>query len=70
MKHAVKELVREAKAAGWQVEPTRRHWRLLYPNGAIIVVSSTGIVKLTNLTLNPPPEEVCQRRRSSGKFFT
>jgi hypothetical protein len=29
-----------------------------------------GIVKLTNLTLNSPPEEACQRRRSSGKFFT
>jgi hypothetical protein len=29
-----------------------------------------GIVKLTNPTLNSPPEEVCQRRRASGKFFT
>jgi hypothetical protein len=29
-----------------------------------------GIVKLTNLTLNSPPEEVCQRRRSSGNFST
>jgi hypothetical protein len=30
----------------------------------------TGIVKLTNLTLNSPSEEVCQRRRLSGKFLT
>jgi hypothetical protein len=29
-----------------------------------------GIVKLTNLTLNSPSEEVCQRRRLSGKFLT
>jgi hypothetical protein len=32
--------------------------------------SSDGIVKLTNLTLNSPSEEVCQRRRLSGRLFT
>jgi transposase len=34
----------------------------------LAVIHASGIVKLTNLTLNSPPEEGCQRRRSSGNF--
>jgi hypothetical protein len=29
-----------------------------------------GIVKLTNLTLNSPPEDVCKTRRLSSELFT
>jgi hypothetical protein len=42
MKHDLKHLLRQAEAAGWRVQPTRGgHWRLLYPGGGIVVMSST-----------------------------
>jgi hypothetical protein len=44
-------------------------WASLGPNG-VQGNGYSGIVKLTNLTLNSPSEEVCQRRRLSGKFLT
>jgi predicted RNA binding protein YcfA (HicA-like mRNA interferase family) len=42
MKHDLKQLLRQASACGWQVTRTRGgHWRLLRPNGGIVVLSST-----------------------------
>jgi hypothetical protein len=42
MKADLKQLLRQASACGWQVARTRNgHWRLLYPGGGIVVMSST-----------------------------
>jgi predicted RNA binding protein YcfA (HicA-like mRNA interferase family) len=42
MKHDLKQQLRQAEAHGWRVQPTRGgHWRLLHPDGGIIVMSST-----------------------------
>jgi predicted RNA binding protein YcfA (HicA-like mRNA interferase family) len=42
MKHAVKEVLRQAAAQGWQVQPTRSgHVRLVHPAGTVVVTSST-----------------------------
>ena len=42
MKHDLERLLRQASASGWRVARTRGgHWRLLYPNGGIVVLSST-----------------------------
>jgi hypothetical protein len=42
MKHDLKQVLRQAAAAGWRVQPTRGgHWRLLYPGGGVVVMSST-----------------------------
>jgi predicted RNA binding protein YcfA (HicA-like mRNA interferase family) len=41
MRHDLAKLLRQASACGWQVMRTRRHWRLLHPNGGIVVLSST-----------------------------
>jgi predicted RNA binding protein YcfA (HicA-like mRNA interferase family) len=42
MRHDLERLLRQASASGWQVARTRGgHWRLLHPNGGIVVMSST-----------------------------
>jgi len=42
MKHAVKELLRWAEAAGWRVQFTRGgHLRLRHPDGGVVVAAST-----------------------------
>ena len=39
---SLERLLRQASACGWQVTRTRGgHWRLLRPNGGIVVLSST-----------------------------
>ena len=42
MKHDLKQVLRQAQAHGWRVQPTRGgHWRLRHPGGGIVVTSST-----------------------------
>jgi predicted RNA binding protein YcfA (HicA-like mRNA interferase family) len=42
VKHELKQLVRQAEVAGWQVLRTRSgHWRLTHPSGAIVFAPST-----------------------------
>ena len=42
MRHDLERLLRAARACGWQVTRTRKsHWRLLHPNGGIVVASGS-----------------------------
>jgi predicted RNA binding protein YcfA (HicA-like mRNA interferase family) len=42
MRHELKQLLRAAKAAGWQVRPTGSgHLQLRHPAGGIVVTSSS-----------------------------
>ena len=42
MKHDLKQVLRQAEAQGWRVQPTRGgHWKLTHPGGGIVVTSSS-----------------------------
>jgi hypothetical protein len=36
-----RELRRLAREHGWRLERTRRHWRLIAPNGEVVTTSAT-----------------------------
>jgi predicted RNA binding protein YcfA (HicA-like mRNA interferase family) len=42
MKHDLRQLLRQAQAHGWRVQPTRGgHWKLTHPSGDAVVTSSS-----------------------------
>jgi hypothetical protein len=42
MRHDLAQLLRQARARGWRVTPTRRgHWRLQYRTGALVFAAGS-----------------------------